>query len=115
MALLYHCRMRYQEQPDGSAQALIAGPQGFAVPLETASVAAARLDADLAAAVRRPFDLTKGPLITAKLWDSRGGTSTLLILMHHSVGDAWSQVRKGEREHGTCMGAGVVSSSYQFD
>ena len=98
--------MRYQEQPDGSALALIAGAN-FSVPLETASVSpGAGLDADLAAAVRRPFDLTQGPLITAKLWDTRGGTSTLLVLMHHAVGDAWSQVRAWGLAGWGRMGAG---------
>ncbi len=49
---------------------------------------------DLAAEVRRPFDLTQPPLLRAGLWrldDSDGQAEHLLLLVaHHIVADGWS-------------------------
>ena len=39
---------------------------------------------------RRPFDLTKGPLLRAKLLRLRETEHALLLTMHHIVSDGWS-------------------------
>lgn len=39
---------------------------------------------------RRPFDLTRGPLIRAQLIRTRSNEHFLLLTMHHIVGDGWS-------------------------
>ena len=39
---------------------------------------------------RRPFDLSRGPLLRATLLRTAAGSHTLLLAMHHIVSDGWS-------------------------
>jgi amino acid adenylation domain-containing protein len=52
-----------------------------------ARAAAERLAAEEA---RRPFDLSRGPLLRARLLLLPGGGGALLLTMHHIVSDGWS-------------------------
>jgi hypothetical protein len=85
--------MHYVEGRDGIAQAHIAPAEGYKVPLTVVKAGAnGDLAARLAAAATEPFDLAAGPLLRALLLLSGRSASTLAIVMHHAVGDAWSQV-----------------------
>lgn len=81
------------EGGDGIAQAHIAPAEGYSVPL---TVTKAGSNGDLAATLRaattEPFDLAAGPLLRALLLVDGRKASTLAVVMHHAVGDAWSQV-----------------------
>ncbi|KAI3432787.1 hypothetical protein D9Q98_010372 [Chlorella vulgaris] len=85
-------RMHYVEGGDGIAQAHIAPAEGYSVPL---TVTKAGSNGDLAATLRaattEPFDLAAGPLLRALLLVDGRKASTLAVVMHHAVGDAWSQ------------------------
>ncbi|HST59228.1 MAG TPA: condensation domain-containing protein, partial [Longimicrobium sp.] len=80
---------------DGSPVQVIASFGGFALPVEDLSELS---DADREAAVqrragdevRRPFDLSAGPLFRAALLRLGAEDRVLLLSMHHIVSDGWS-------------------------
>ncbi|WIV98617.1 non-ribosomal peptide synthetase [Kinneretia aquatilis] len=78
--------------------ALAADAQGRpqALPLEAAvdvrwqRVPAAALDEALQHALLQPFDLARGPLLRAQVWQTGAQEALLLIELHHAVADGWS-------------------------
>ncbi|HZF11194.1 MAG TPA: amino acid adenylation domain-containing protein, partial [Thermoanaerobaculia bacterium] len=62
--------------------------------LDLSGLPAAAREAELARRVReearRPFDLSRGPLLRVMLVELGGGESSFLITMHHIVSDGWS-------------------------
>src|SRR5881296_1750312 len=50
----------------------------------------AELQRSISVAIRRPFDLERGPLIRVKLFRLAEEEHILLLTMHHVIGDAWS-------------------------
>ena len=52
----------------------------------------AELDDDLSAESHRPFDLERGPLFRARLYERGSEGFTLLLAAHHLVADFWSLV-----------------------
>ena len=51
---------------------------------------AGALRREIAAEARRPFDLAKGPLLRARLFEITDDDRVLLLTMHHIVADAWA-------------------------
>ncbi|MEU9222670.1 condensation domain-containing protein, partial [Streptomyces sp. NPDC048376] len=49
-----------------------------------------RLDEELSAAARRPFDLTAEPPLRVTLFETSGDEHVLLLLLHHVAADGWS-------------------------
>ena len=45
---------------------------------------------DLAAIMRKPFDLAEGPLLRAALWKRAPEDYTLILVIHHIISDGWS-------------------------
>jgi amino acid adenylation domain-containing protein len=80
---------------DGEPAVAIAPPGPFPLPrVDLAGLAAAALPALAralaAAAARRPFDLTVGPLLRATLLVLGAARHALLLTFHHAVADGWS-------------------------
>nr|WP_092071365.1 non-ribosomal peptide synthetase [Dendrosporobacter quercicolus]NSL49383.1 amino acid adenylation domain-containing protein [Dendrosporobacter quercicolus DSM 1736]SDM25304.1 nonribosomal peptide synthetase DhbF [Dendrosporobacter quercicolus] len=68
-------------------QAVLAAAE---VELQVCRIAEARLEEELAAAVRYPFDLATEPAIRAQLFVLGPKEQVLLLLLHHIAGDGWS-------------------------
>ena len=90
-------RLHYRQEVDGSVVGVITPASEFHVPLEVVPASAEATGAGLEAALRAegaaPFDLSTGPLIRAKLFESGcsdSGGAVLCLTLHHAVGDAWS-------------------------
>jgi amino acid adenylation domain-containing protein len=83
-------RMRFPAAGDGVPAVVVDDPHE--VPLPVTEVAdRAGLDAAVAAASVRPFDLSNGPLLRADLLRVGGGAEHFaLVDMHHIVTDGWS-------------------------
>ncbi|HEY0739356.1 MAG TPA: amino acid adenylation domain-containing protein, partial [Herpetosiphonaceae bacterium] len=78
-------------QDDGALVQQVQPAMMVAFEEEDASAwSSALLEARLAAASRRPFDLAAGPLLRVLLFHSAPGGSILLLTVHHSVADGWS-------------------------
>jgi aspartate racemase len=60
------------------------------IHLPPVQVNAADVEAQLAAEARRPFDLAKGPMWRAALFQLGVEAHVLLIVMHHIISDGWS-------------------------
>ncbi|HSK75059.1 MAG TPA: amino acid adenylation domain-containing protein [Thermoanaerobaculia bacterium] len=80
---------------DGRPRQEIAPPAPVPLPvLDLSGLPAGRRDAELAlrlaAEVRRPFDLHRGPLLYATLLRLGARDHALALATHHIVGDAWS-------------------------
>ena len=82
------------EGPDGAVCAQIAAAETVAVPLQVTEVPAQEVSDILSAAACQPFDLEQGPLLRGQLLLTGQQSSTLMLAMHHAVGDAWSVVSK---------------------
>ncbi|HLF26569.1 MAG TPA: amino acid adenylation domain-containing protein, partial [Anaerolineae bacterium] len=50
----------------------------------------AQLQQALQEEARQPFDLSRGPLLRARVWRLGPAEHVLLVTLHHSVADAWS-------------------------
>ena len=86
-------RTRLAAGPDGVPTQVIDPPGEFPLPLTDVSGEAdpARAVRDLLAAeVMRPFDLTAGPLIRARLVRVAAWEHVLAVTVHHVVFDEWS-------------------------
>ena len=84
-------RTTFAEHPDGGVEQRIA-PR-LALPLELLDrrgVVQANLQAELAASVAQPFDLSRGPLLRATLVRAGAEEHVLLLVMHHIIADGWS-------------------------
>jgi amino acid adenylation domain-containing protein len=84
------------ELADGLPLQRIGEPVDVPLPLvDLRSVPAADRDAEwrrlAAEEARRPWDLVAGPVFRARLWRLADDDHRLLMLMHHIVGDGWSQ------------------------
>ncbi|MGJ5178589.1 non-ribosomal peptide synthase/polyketide synthase [Bradyrhizobium oligotrophicum] len=53
-------------------------------------IAEAELDEAIRSEIHRPFDLARGPLIRAVIFDLDDRSAVLLVTMHHLVTDGWS-------------------------
>ena len=71
------CRLTAEERID------------FAVT-DAASWSASRIQEYLAGESFRPFDLERGPMLRVRLVYEAGGSSLLLVAVHHIVADFWS-------------------------
>ncbi|CAN5303899.1 N/A [soil metagenome] len=61
------------------------------IPMSVERLAQSDSASELAAAeARQPFDLAAGPLLRARLLELPDGGSTLLLTLHHIIGDGWS-------------------------
>ncbi|ASS75372.1 hypothetical protein CIG75_10465 [Tumebacillus algifaecis] len=58
--------------------------------LDVTDLAAAELEAQIASESKRPFDLTSGPLLRATVLQHGADHYTLVLVMHHIIGDGWS-------------------------
>jgi amino acid adenylation domain-containing protein len=87
-------RTRFVPAADGEPRQVIDAPAPL--PLQSAELpgtAAEResaLERALAAESRRPFDLERGPLVRACLWQLGTDEHVLLVTMHHAISDGWS-------------------------
>ena len=84
------------EVADGVPQQRIAPALRIPLPVEDLSgLPAAERDAQrmagLYAEARRPWSLTDGPVIRARVWRLDEHDHQLIVLMHHIVSDGWSQ------------------------
>ncbi|HEX2076750.1 MAG TPA: amino acid adenylation domain-containing protein [Longimicrobium sp.] len=82
-------------EADGALQQVIVPFAGFEVPLEDlsgldAAEREARVGRSAAEDAARPFDLSAGPLIRARLLRLGQEEHVLLLCMHHVVSDGWS-------------------------
>ncbi|HMY16702.1 MAG TPA: amino acid adenylation domain-containing protein, partial [Polyangium sp.] len=75
-------------QIDGQPYQVIAPTSKFDLPV--IPMDASRIQACIAEEVRRPFDLTRGPLMRAMLYRLSEREHVLLLVMHHIVSDGWS-------------------------
>lgn len=83
--------MHYKEQDDGTVVGVVTPADSFSVPLEVARLAPSEsLSKALLQEAGIAFDLSKGPLLRAKLFPIGDSESVLATTMHHTVGDAWS-------------------------
>lgn len=85
--------MCYDLQPDGKVVGRVIPTSEFSVPLKVLAPATrAMAEAELRNENATPFDLGIGPLIRARLLNhAYTAGATLVVTMHHAVGDAWSQ------------------------
>ncbi len=74
---------------DGRPQQQVDDPQPFELERHTLADGQSLREAQVAFA-RRPFDLARGPLLRACLFEGPEAASELLIVLHHIVGDGWS-------------------------
>ena len=49
-----------------------------------------RLEREIEHEVRRPFELSRGPLVRAKLLRQRADSHVLVVVLHHAIADGWS-------------------------
>ena len=72
--------------------------------------AAAKLPKLLAEEARRPFDLTRGPLLRVVCWRLSQDEHVILLVMHHIVSDGWSMgvMLRELTEHYRAAGAGTA-------
>ena len=80
---------------DEEAMAVIAATLELALPVvDLTALPAAGREAEeerlLSAAARRPFDLTRGPLLRAVLLQASASERLLALTLHHIVCDGWS-------------------------
>ena len=54
------------------------------------SIVESRLDEAIRSEIHRPFDLARGPLIRAVIYDLEDRSAVLIVTMHHLVTDGWS-------------------------
>ena len=84
------------EVTDGVPQQRIAPTLRIPLPVEDLSALPpaerdAQRMAGLYAEARRPWSLTEGPVIRARVWRLDEHDHQLMVLMHHIVSDGWSQ------------------------
>jgi amino acid adenylation domain-containing protein len=86
-------RTVFQEGTDGQPAQVVQSCAAFGLPvvdlagLPDPQAEASRRESELA---RRPFDLTRGPLVRAALLRVGPGEHRLLLAMHHGISDGWS-------------------------
>ncbi|MCJ2036204.1 condensation domain-containing protein [Methylobacterium sp. J-068] len=88
-------RTAYRQDEDGLPRARIADAVALDLPLTDLSglppaERAARLAEAEAAEARTPFDLTRAPLLRARLMRLSETEHRLVVVLHHLVGDGWS-------------------------
>ena len=77
------------EMVDGQPVGRVESPPPL--PLERSAVTSPNQLAELASdALDQPFDLTRAPLLRAKLFDLDDEEHLLLLTMHHAAADGWS-------------------------
>ncbi|WP_198535572.1 non-ribosomal peptide synthetase [Streptomyces caatingaensis] len=76
---------------DGRPHQKILGPDEARVPFEERHVAPEHLDAAVAEAGARAFDLAAAPPVHATLLGTGGDVHVLVVALHHIVGDEWSE------------------------
>ncbi|MDX3696460.1 SDR family oxidoreductase [Streptomyces europaeiscabiei] len=79
-------------QADGTPYQDIRAPGTVRPDLEVVDCPAQEVEAYVAAARRRPFDLTRDIPLWAGLYGPGDGTRGLVLLLHHSAADGWSLV-----------------------
>lgn len=84
------------EVVDGVPQQRIAATLRVPLPIEDlsglpAADREAQRKAGLYAETRRPWSLSEGPVIRARVWRLDADDHQLIVLMHHIVSDGWSQ------------------------
>ncbi|MEU9029604.1 amino acid adenylation domain-containing protein, partial [Streptomyces sp. NPDC048383] len=82
-------RTVFAEDEHGPHQVVLS-PERAAARLEVTATDAERLDADLARAARRPFDLARETPLRATLFTVGPREHVLLLVLHHIAGDGWS-------------------------
>ncbi|MFE5711065.1 amino acid adenylation domain-containing protein [Streptomyces sp. NPDC056501] len=82
-------RTLFPESETGPWQDVLPAEQSK-IPWEFVATDAARLEDDLSAAARRPFDLTAGLPVRAALFTIAEDDHVLLLVLHHIVCDGWS-------------------------
>ncbi|QBI54649.1 non-ribosomal peptide synthetase [Streptomonospora litoralis] len=83
-------RTAYPRRDGEPRQRILATPQALD-PLRVERTGAAELDARVAEAARRPFDLENEPAYRPVLFAADSGEHVLLNLFHHIAVDEWSQ------------------------
>jgi amino acid adenylation domain-containing protein len=89
-----HDALRTAFSPAGDVQR-IHPPESITVEVEMVDVAGdgdgeARLTAALEAEVRAPFDLTRAPILRARVFRLGEEDHTVCLVMHHLLSDGWS-------------------------
>ncbi|WP_322724473.1 SDR family NAD(P)-dependent oxidoreductase [Streptomyces spongiae] len=79
-------------QADGSPYQDIRAPGTVHPDLDVVDCPAQEVEAYVAGALRRPFDLTRDIPLWAGLYGPRDGTRALVLVLHHSAADGWSLV-----------------------
>lgn len=70
---------------------LVPQPRGAAlVEVDATGLSAAELDERVVTVAKTPFELERGPMIRCRLFNCRGGSQVLLIVVHHIVFDGRS-------------------------
>ncbi|MEU3620786.1 condensation domain-containing protein, partial [Streptomyces sp. NPDC006872] len=77
-------------QVDGTPHQKILTPEQARLPLGVRDATEADLDAVLAEALRRPFDLAADLSLYAELFTLAPDEHVLLLVVHHIAGDGWS-------------------------
>ncbi|MFG2357908.1 SDR family oxidoreductase [Streptomyces sp. NPDC048521] len=79
-------------QADGTPYQDIRAPGTAQPALEVVDCPAEEVEAHVATALRRPFDLTRDLPLWAGLYGPRSGPRALVLVLHHSAADGWSLV-----------------------
>ncbi|WP_308114223.1 SDR family oxidoreductase [Streptomyces brasiliscabiei] len=79
-------------QADGTPYQDIRPPGTVRPELAVVDCPAREVEAQVAAALRRPFDLTRDIPLWAGLYGPRDGSRALVLVLHHSAADGWSLV-----------------------
>ncbi|NEA98887.1 SDR family oxidoreductase [Streptomyces sp. SID13726] len=79
-------------QADGTPYQDVRAPGTAHPELEVVDCPAQEVEAYVAAARRRPFDLTRDLPVWAGLYGPRDGARALVLVLHHSAADGWSLV-----------------------
>ena len=77
-------------QRDGVARQRILAPAEVSLPLRVTETSPARVDAEVTALARAPFDLTADLPLRAELFRTGDDQWVLLLVLHHIAGDGWS-------------------------
>jgi amino acid adenylation domain-containing protein len=95
--------------PSGEpVQRVLATPEIDFAAVDATAWSEGCLGARLAAEAWRPFDLARGPLLRARVFERPAGERVLLFAVHHLVADFWS-LGIAARELGALLGGSLES------